>query len=621
MIATQPNRHLLALEMVGRVRESEEDLTRSLEILRELVIAMPTYLAAHEQGAVVLDRLPGGLCVLFEEISGPIPLALELADLFQDLPSMEVRMAIHEGTMDAVLDLLSRAAVGEIVLSESFAHAIQSTPDWSDHIQEEADTGRFVVRPQRLVLVGAAAPGRPALESALTQDGHEVADERAPTKLLAWARSLEAQIRAADTVVAFVSGESADDEVLQLQLEIAADERRKRGFPQILPVWLAANPAAERSLGVLNRNLRQAHGMGPNVVDEIRSALAAGQVEIDPDSLETSGGAVATDSRFYIRRTADAALETALRRQESIVLLKGPRQIGKTSLIGHGVGVTRDLGWRTVHTDFQRLSSRQLQTEEAFCRAVATTFAQQIGVNFDFDAEWFEPLGGNLNLDRFVRAFLDAAPGPLVWFIDEADRIFTSPFASDFFGLVRSWHNSRATERGGPWPRLTVVIGYATEAHLFIRDLNQSPFNVGRPVDIPMFTIDNMADLNGRYGSPIPNDRNLAQLFSLIDGQPFLSRRAFDVLATREMSFAELMEEADAEDGPFGAHLKRMLASVTQLPEVWDALVRSLSDPDVPESDGLYRLIAAGILMRRPGKRLDLACELYRRFLAHYLDK
>ena len=57
---------------------------------------------------------------------------------------------------------------------------------------------------------------------------------------------------------------------------------------------------------------------------------------------------------------------------------------------------------------------------------------------------------------------------PLVWAMDEVDRLFPCPFRSEVFGLFRSWHNARAPEPTQPWRRLTLVIAYATEAHLFI---------------------------------------------------------------------------------------------------------------------------------------------------------
>ena len=173
-----------------------------------------------------------------------------------------------------------------------------------------------------------------------------------------------------------------------------------------------------------------------------------------------------------------------------------------------------------------------------------------------------------MNMDGFVRALIEESETPLVWFMDEADKLFGAPFASDFFGLVRSWHNSRATEPDGPWGRFTVVMGYATEAHLFIQDLNQSPFNVGRQLPLDDFDPLQVEELNRRYGSPLRSEAEVRSLMALIGGQPFLVRRALDTLARGAMDFPTLLSTADRDEGPFGDHLKRILVSVSQLPEV-----------------------------------------------------
>src|SRR5262249_39337359 len=148
---------------------------------------------------------------------------------------------------------------------------------------------------------------------------------------------------------------------------------------------------------------------------------------------------------------------------------------------------------------FQKLSTSQLASEDMFYKLISATLAKRLGFQYDFANEWMDVFGANMNMDNFLRAILEAPDVPLVWFMDEADKLFGVPFASDFFGLVRSWHNCRATEPNGPWNKLTVVIGYATEAHLFIQDLNQSPFNVGRQLELENFNIDEMENLNKRH--------------------------------------------------------------------------------------------------------------------------
>jgi hypothetical protein len=245
--------------------------------------------------------------------------------------------------------------------------------------------------------------------------------------------------------------------------------------------------------------------------------------------------------------------------------------------------------------------------------------ARQTGFYYDFEHEWLDVFGPSINLDNFMRAFLEDRDEPLVWFMDEADRIFVTPFSNDFFGVVRSWHNARARDPKGPWSRFTVVIAYATEARLFIRDLNQSPFNVGRHIGLQNFRIDQAADLNERYGKPIERRSDLEALQFLISGQPFLTRRSLELLATKKMSFSTLMDVADRDDGPFADHLRRILISVSHNPAVLSVVRSSLSMKTPTNADGIERLLAAGVLRETSYGGVDLVCDLYTRYLARHI--
>src|SRR5688572_10697247 len=69
-------------------------------------------------------------------------------------------------------------------------------------------------------------------------------------------------------------------------------------------------------------------------------------------SIESIGGAVPLDSAFYIVRPADEEFRAAIARQDSIVLIKGARQMGKTSLLARGLQQERQAGSKVVLTDF-----------------------------------------------------------------------------------------------------------------------------------------------------------------------------------------------------------------------------------------------------------------------------
>ena len=95
--------------------------------------------------------------------------------------------------------------------------------------------------------------------------------------------------------------------------------------------------------------------------------------------------------------------------------------------------------------------------------------------------------------------------------LDELDRLFSCSFCSEVCGLFRSWHNARANDPDGPWRNLTQILCYATEAHLLIPDLNQSPFNVGVRVPLQDFSDAELQRLNELYGRPLSNEREVAR--------------------------------------------------------------------------------------------------------------
>lgn len=459
------------------------------------------------------------------------------------------------------------------------------------------------------------------LEARLTEAGQRVFVDRHLKIGVDWARAIECAIREAEAVIPILSGASSGSEMLEYELETATDENRKSGRPRILPIQIGDEPV-EGPIGNFVKEFQHAVWRSPEDDDSVVAQVLEALREPTPPrplAIEPTGGAVAPNSRFYTERETDGEFEAAVQANESIILVKGPRQVGKTSLIGRGAVLVEKLGWRQASTDFQTLNSAQFQDESQFARLLAALLARQSGFKYDFENEWLDVFGWSLNLDHFLRALLESSETPFVWFMDEADRIFAAPFASDFFGLVRSWHNARARDPKGPWSRFTVVIGYATEARLFIQDLNQSPFNVGRPIALQNFTVEQTADLNLKYGEPIQRRSDLQALNFLVAGQPFLTRRALELLTTGKTTFGALMETADADDGPFGDHLKRMLIAVSHAPSVLASVRSSLAMLPLSSRDGVDRLIAAGVLKELPNGEVDLACDLYARYLGRHV--
>jgi DNA-binding SARP family transcriptional activator len=278
--------------------------------------------------------------------------------------------------------------------------------------------------------------------------------------------------------------------------------------------------------------------------------------------VEPAGGAMPLNSRFYIERSTDEAFCRAILRQDSIVLVKGPRQVGKTSLLSRGLQTARNAGRRVAFLDLQKLAARQYESTEALYLAMAGHLYERLELDTPPGSVWNADAGPNDNFERYLRRHVLRSGGDnthLVWALDEIDMLFQQPYCSEVFALFRSWHNERALDPDGPWGRMTLCILYATEAHLFITDLNQSPFNVGTRLSLEDFTPVQVIELAGRHGGLLNGTGEMERFLRLVGGHPYLVRRGLNELAGGAHDLAALETNAAGDASPFSDHLRRLL--------------------------------------------------------------
>ena len=282
--------------------------------------------------------------------------------------------------------------------------------------------------------------------------------------------------------------------------------------------------------------------------------------------------------------------------------------------MGRGLARARAGGAAVAVTDLQALSGDDLSGSGSFFRALAEGLCDQLDLSETPTVGWSEARSAAANLERYLRRVVFAqVPGALLWGIDEADRLFGCSFGSEAFGLFRSWHNRRTLDPAGPWSRLTLAIAYAAEAHLFISDPNQSPFNVGTRLALADFNEEEVAELNRRCGGPLEPER-LTEFHALLGGQPYLSRRGLDALAGG-LSWPELAEHAADDNGPFGDTLRRMLFSIRREPELWAAVEAALDSQPIVSAETFYRLRSAGVLTGESRSDARPRCALYETYL------
>lgn len=460
------------------------------------------------------------------------------------------------------------------------------------------------------------------LEGEYTARGHQVFIDRHLTVGMEWATEIGHRIREADVVIPLLSPASVQSEELAGELEMAREEAEKRhGKPRLLPIRVNYEKELPPGLAVILDRLQYFLWKGPQdshrLMAELVNALLH-QAPVKP--IPRPEGAVQLDSQFYIVRPTDRAFQEALARRDSVVLIRGARQVGKTSLLARGLQQARAAGARVVLTDFQKLNASDLESTEKFFRTLGGWVARQLKLDVSPDDIWSAGSGPSMNFTDYVlEEVLEKPPSPLVWAMDEVDRLFTCPFASEVFGLFRSWYNDRVLSPHLPWDRLTLAIAYATEAHLFITDMNQSPFNVGTRLALEDFTPAQVAELNRRYGSPLRNEAALQRFYGLVGGHPYLANRGLYEMAQRKLGLPAFEAEAEREDGIFGDHLRRILVLLAKDSQLCDVVRAVLRGQPCATDESFYRLRSGGVMTGDSARDVRPRCQLYARYLERHL--
>ncbi len=324
--------------------------------------------------------------------------------------------------------------------------------------------------------------------------------------------------------------------------------------------------------------------------------------------LEAPEGNVRLESPFYVPRTSDQVALRVIGQAGTTITIKGPRQIGKSSLLIRLADVARQGGKRVAFLDFQQFDRTALADDDRFFRQFCARLTYELGQENKVDEYWQWPFSNIMRCSDYLEEHLLARlNGPLVLAMDEVDRLFEAEFRSDFFGMLRSWHNERGANP--IWRQLDLVLVTSTEPYQLIDNLNQSPFNVGEVIEIADFTPAQIAELNARHGSPLTSGE-VERLTALVGGHPYLARKALYEVAIGHTSAAQLFQDATSDQSPFAIHLSHHLMRLQQKEELARGMIQVIRASACPDDRIFFRLHSAGLVRRDRGAVVP-RCQLY----------
>ena len=349
--------------------------------------------------------------------------------------------------------------------------------------------------------------------------------------------------------------------------------------------------------------------------DQVEKSHSTPKQEKDIAS-ESPGGQVPLNSPFYVERDSiESNCYKTILQPGALIRILAPRRMGKSSLMARILQKATEQGYRKVSIDFQLADREIFQDLDKFLR----WFSANVGLGLQLDNQiaeyWDELFGSQVSCKMYFEQYLlPSTTKPLVLALDDIDRLFPYPhLASDFFGLLRTWHEEAKNRE--IWRKLRLVVVHSAEIYIPL-SANKSPFNVGLPIELPPFRVKQVQDLAKRQEIDLSVE-DAKQLTAFVNGNPYLVRVALYHIGRGEVTVAQALQTSAISDGIYGDRLQRELWNLQQEPELLSAFVEVVKSSTPMELDLVEasKLESMG-LVNLQGNLATVSCQLYGQYFS-----
>ena len=338
--------------------------------------------------------------------------------------------------------------------------------------------------------------------------------------------------------------------------------------------------------------------------------------------IEFPSSVVPLDSYLYIERPPIEDLAySEITQPGSIIRIRAPQKMGKSSLMLRILDRSKYLGYHVVNIDFRQAEKATFSSLDKFLRWFCANITKQLSIESMLDKYWDEIFGSQISCTTYFEDYLlEQVETPVVLALNELNRLFNYPeIAEDFLPLLRFWYEKAKLEE--IWQKLRMIVVYSTEFYIPLK-INQSPFNIGLPLRLPPFSLEQIQDLVQRHRLSWLQETHCQQLMAIVGGHPYLVQLALYYLHRGELRLKQLLEEAPTEAGIYNSHLRKLLAILEQEEKLKEAFKKVVTTQEGADIDPIvtYELDSMGLItiskdLVRP------SCELYRLYFQKQLSR
>ncbi|MEL6462733.1 MAG: AAA-like domain-containing protein [Cyanobacteria bacterium J06621_15] len=345
----------------------------------------------------------------------------------------------------------------------------------------------------------------------------------------------------------------------------------------------------------------------------------------DSDSNDVGAWEIAqeeADNFIYIERPPiEEICKKTLSQPGGLLRIKAPGWMGKTSLM---VRILREMahqGYRTTLLDMHCAERDDFSSLKNFLKWFCASLSQSLHVKNQLAEYWDEEFSTpKINCTAYFEEYLlTQSSAPMILWLDSVERIFPhQKIAGEFLGLLRAWHEQAKIHP--IWKQLRIVIVHSTEVYIPLK-INESPFNVGVPIELPEFTPEQVLLLAKKHSLEW-DLRQIQPLINKVGGHPYLIKQAFvNLQLNPNNNLEQLLQTSATDKGIYGnllRHYWQIVQKDTELTTALQKVVKTAGTVCISPKQA-YDLDRIG-LVKSSGSEVKISCELYREYFRDRFD-
>ncbi|MGK7927056.1 MAG: AAA-like domain-containing protein [Spirulina sp.] len=322
------------------------------------------------------------------------------------------------------------------------------------------------------------------------------------------------------------------------------------------------------------------------------------------------------DDIYYIERPPieDICYKMVLK-PTCLIKIQGCHQMGKTLLMHRIFSYSESKGYKKIYLNLQLLEQNIVSDLGLFLKWLCINASQQLNLPNRLDEYWDEDIGAITNTSLYFEDYLlNCINAPIILGIDELGRLYENEsILVAFLPLLRSWYEESKMIKS--WKKLRIIVTYHKSIYMKT-GLNLSPFNIGFPINLSEFILNQAHNLVQRHELSLTINET-EKLMSLVGGHPWRIQHALEQIKYQGITLEQLLDIASTDAGIYGHHLQQIFLELQDRPKYLETLRVVINSPDISPKKidflVLNDLMGLG-LVRIQGEGVIPSCKLYAQY-------